>query len=109
MPPESPATGTVALVGAPLPGSFEGRARAARDRALPCGRSQRPPPPPSRLGSLRPPNHPPAQLGGYSYAAAQWGRMSDADLTRMVMREFRMNSITLKRDALEAIVSVVRR
>lgn len=36
-------------------------------------------------------------------------RMSNAELTRLVMREFRMNSITLKRDALDAIVSVVRR
>ncbi len=31
------------------------------------------------------------------------------DLSKMVLREFRMSSITLKRDALDAIVSVIKR
>lgn len=49
------------------------------------------------------------RLIGSLRAKGRRERMSDAELTRFVLREFRMNSITLKRDALEAIVSVVRR
>jgi len=37
------------------------------------------------------------------------GSEGGPDLSRMVLREFRMSSITLKRDALDAIVSVIKR